>query len=154
MKKLLLLALALPYFTLSMQNPNDHEAKKRLREGYTHGIVSCFKPTTRAFMAMNPEANETKILQRYVTEVVTNAMNYRKRDLPLHSIGTEYQAALNCTPESPARLDWILTGQRPAGMLCCGMPGPEGVEPTPNAMTRAQEWKVKQQEIEDAIAKK
>ena len=157
MKKILFLfsAAAMPCLIVSMQNTVDMAAaKKRLRECYAHGIVSCFKPTTRAFMEINPEANESKILQRYIDEVVTNAMDYRKRDLPLGTIGTEYQAALNYTPTSPGRLDWILNGQRelPAGMLCCEMPGPEGVEPQPSTMMRAEAWKAKQKEIEERIA--
>jgi len=153
MKKILFLIVVAPSMTLCMQNPQAIvAAKKRLRECYAHGIVSCFKPTTQAFMEKNPTANESKILQRYIDEVVTNAIDYRKRDLPFTTIGTEYRAALNCTPTSPARLDWILSGTRPAGMLCSGMPGPEGVEPQPNVMMRAAEWKEKQKEIEDKIA--
>jgi hypothetical protein len=143
MKKILfLLSIAvMPSMVLSMQKTNDQEAaKKLLLDSYAFHVRSKFQPTTKAFMEKNPEANESKILQRYVQEVASTAMSYRKKDLPLNKIGEEFRSALDYTPCDPLRLDWILTGKEIEGMCC--------------AMICSGEWQAKQKEIEAQIAKK
>jgi hypothetical protein len=144
MKKLLFLisAAAMPSAIVSMQNPNDQEAaKKLLLDSYAFHVRSKFQPTTQAFMEKNPTASESLILQRYVQEVANTAMSYRKKDLPMNKIGEEFRAALDYTPCDPLRLDWILTGKEIKGGMCC-------------AMICSGEWQKKQKEIEAQIAKK
>ncbi len=107
--------------SLGVQQSDDQEAaKKLLREKYAQHVVARFKPATKTFMEKNPQANEAKILQRYIDEVATSAMNTRKKDMPLNTIGEELFDALSYTPCDPSRLDWILTGKEPdPNTICC-----------------------------------
>lgn len=138
----LVLGALLPSMALSMQSHSPDEARKALQEAYNRHAFHTLKPTTRAFMAQNPNSDEAKILKRYIDEVVKNAMAYRKKDLPLDTISNEFQSALEYTPTDPGRLDYILTGQEPptdvlyAAMIC------------------ADTWKRKQKEIEEKITAK
>lgn len=143
MKKLLLLfPILLPSFALSMEKANEPtEPREILIVSYMQHVYRRFQPATQNFINKNPEAPETKILDRYVNEVVKTAFNSRKPDLPLDKIGQEYRDALQHTPADQSRLSYILTG----------IEDNRGFGP---AAICTDEWKVKLKEIEDKIAKK
>jgi len=115
-------------------------AKKLLLQTYADNIKSTFKPTTRAFLNNHPNAPEAQILKRYIVEFANNAMAYRNKDLPLNIIGKEYRDALDYTPTSPDRLDYILAGQESTEEMLY------------SAVICSGGWKIKLIEIEAKIA--
>lgn len=142
MKKLFLFVIILPSLTLSMEKPNEPtEPREILIVSYMQHYYRRFRPATLNFIDKNPEAPEAKILDRYVNEVTRTAFNSRNPQLPLDKIGREYWDALKYTPCDQSRLAWILTGIKDDG----------GAGPAAGC---TDEWKIKQKEIEDAIAKK
>jgi hypothetical protein len=113
-------------------------ANKLLPEKYSELVLSGFKPTTRIFMQQNPAAEESKILQRYVQEVIKNALRFRDKSLSFDIIGAEYRKALKAAQRSPLSFEYILSGTMP-GAACEGL-------------LNSDCWKAKQKEIEDKIA--
>lgn len=143
MKKLLFLfPILLSSLALSMEKAKGPtEPREILIVSYMQHVYRRFHPTTQDYINQNPEAPETKILDRYVYEVVITAFNSRKLGLPLDKIGNEYWDALQHTPADQSRLSYILTG----------IDDNRGCGPAAGC---TDEWKVKLKEIEDKIAKK
>lgn len=140
MKKAFLMSVVASSITVGMQkNENDAAALHKLREMYADIAKNQFKPTTKVFLTNNPDAPESKILARYIGEVVKAAIAYRDKNLPLYTIGNECKAALQYTPVDPTSFDYILTGREPKeGMLSC-------------AIICNDKWKVELKKIEDKI---